>query len=85
MQKEEVDSIVRILLIQHFDIPSDAFSWKKTLEELHTNFKILSYLLFLEQLLQKQFGTKFQIIEHISAASHMPEDVMVLVMRELSD
>ncbi|MEZ4848475.1 MAG: hypothetical protein R3B93_07630 [Bacteroidia bacterium] len=83
MQKEEVSNIVRILLIQHFDIHPDVFSWEKTLEELQADFKILSYLLFLEQLLQKQFGTKVGVLEVISTAFHTPQDVVDLILREV--
>ncbi|MEZ4850037.1 MAG: hypothetical protein R3B93_15750 [Bacteroidia bacterium] len=83
MKKEEIARIVRSLLIQHFDIQPEDFSWEIPLEELQQNFNILSYLLYLEQLLQEQFGTGFRILEHISAAIHTPEDVVSLISKEL--
>ena len=83
MQKTEVGSIVRSLLIHHFDIQPETFSWEKKLEELQANFKILSQLVFLEQLIQKEFGKNIGILEEISTAFHTPEDLVEVIVKSL--
>lgn len=83
MQYEEVQAIVRSILIRHFNIPPDQFSWEKPLDALQENFQILSYLMFLEQLLQQQFGEKIRLLENISTSFHTPEDIIQLVMNQL--
>lgn len=83
MTQTEIAAAVQVLLIRHFNIPSEQFCWDKPLEELHENFRILSYLVFLEQLLDQQFGKKIPLLENCSTAIHSAEDVVDLIMREL--
>ena len=82
MQYEEVLAIVRPILIRHFDIPQDQFSLEIPLDVLQENFQMLSYLMFLEQLLQQQFGEKIQLLEYISTAFHTPEDIIQIIMKQ---
>ena len=83
MTESEVSSAVHDILTQHFNIPPNTFSWDTPLEALQKDFKILSYLIFLEQLIQQQFGDKVTLLEGISTAYHTPQDVVELIMREM--
>jgi len=83
MTKAEVAAAVQAILIRHFNIPADQFSWDKPLEALHEDFKILGYLVFLEQLLHQRFGKKIPLLENCSTAIHTPEDVVELIISEL--
>jgi hypothetical protein len=83
MTPEEVASTVQSLLTQHFNIPASQFSWDKPLEVLHKDFKILGYLVFLEQLINKRFGKKIPLLENISTTFHTPKDLVQLILNEL--
>lgn len=83
MTQVEIANVVQALLIQHFHIPADQFCWEQPLEVLHEDFKLLGYLVFLEQLLQQQFGKKIPLLENCSTAIHTPEDVVNLIIKEL--
>ena len=79
MTQTEIAAAVQVLLIRHFNIPSEQFCWDKPLEELHENFRILSYLVFLEQLLRKEFQEEIPLLENICTAFHTPADLLELV------
>lgn len=83
MTYEEVSTKVRSILIQHFSIQAKRFSWDESLEMQQEQFKILSYLVFLEQLFEQQFGKKIPLLENISAEIHSPKDVVELIIKEL--
>lgn len=83
MTQQEISQAVRSILTQHFNIPPDRFSWDVSLETLQEDFKTLSQLMYLEQLLQQRFGNKIRLLENISTVFHTPEDVVLLVAREL--
>ncbi len=83
MTNETISHTVQSILIEKFDVSPENFTWDKSLEELQENFKILGNLVFLEQLLEKQFDRKFPLLEHISTAYHTPKDIVVLIMKEL--
>lgn len=83
MTQAEVATAVQAILIQHFNIQADEFSWDKPLEALQKDFKLLGYLVFFEQLLHQQFGKKIPLLENCSAAFHTPEDVVSLIMNEI--
>lgn len=83
MTQAEVAAAVQAILIQHFNIQADEFSWEKPLEALHEDFKILGYLVFLEQLLHQRFGKKIPLLENCSTAIHTPEDIVNLIIKEL--
>lgn len=53
------------------------------MEVLHEDFKLLGYLVFLEQLLHQQFGKKIPLLENCSTAIHTAEDIVNLIIREL--
>lgn len=83
MTPEEVASTVQSILTQHFKIPLDQFSWEKPLEVLQKDFKILGYLVFLEQLINERFGKKIPLLENISTTFHTPRDLVQLILSEL--
>ena len=83
MTPEEVATTVQSILTQYFKIPPDQFSWEQPLEILQKDFKSLGYLVFLEQLLHKQFGKKIPLLENISTTFHTPRDLVQLVLNEL--
>jgi hypothetical protein len=83
MTHQEISQAVRSILTQHFNIPPDRFSWEEPLEILQQDFKTLKQLMYLEQLLQRQFGDNIQLLENISTAFHTASDVVDLVAREL--
>ena len=71
------------ILLDNFNIHPAHFSWELPLNDLHPNFKILSYLVFLEQLLQKELDMNIPLIENINTAFHTPKDVLNLINNEL--
>lgn len=79
MNSAEIESIVQAILEEHFDVMPSPTMKNKTLDELNENFKILGFLLELEQLLQLRFNKEILLIEHISAAIHTPEDIIELI------
>ncbi|MCB0566444.1 MAG: hypothetical protein KDD01_18905 [Phaeodactylibacter sp.] len=83
MTQAEVAAAVRTILIQHFHIQAEQFSWELPLEALHEDFKILGYLVFLEQLLHQRFGKKIPLLENCSTAFHTAQDIVKLTMNEL--
>ena len=83
MTQVEIASAVQAILIRHFNIPAEQFCWDQPLEALHEDFKLLGYLVFLEQLLEQQFGKKIPLLENCNTAIHTAEDVVDLIMREL--
>ena len=83
MTNEKVAATVQSILLQHFDIEPEFFAWDQALERLHGDFKALGNLVFLEQLLQKEFGKNIPLLENISTAFHTPRDVAQLVFDEL--
>ena len=83
MTREKTAEKVQAIFTEYFDIPVEHFDWEQPLEALHANFEILSHLVLLEQLIQKNFGMHIPIIENISTAFHTPKDVLELIIREL--
>ncbi|GAB5554770.1 MAG: hypothetical protein Sapg2KO_43610 [Saprospiraceae bacterium] len=83
MTRAAITSKLRAIFTQYFHISSEAFNWETPLETLQEDFKILSYSVYLEQLLFEQFGAEIPIIENISTAIHTPNDVLVLIINEL--
>lgn len=79
----EVAEKFKRLLIHYFNIEPNQFSWEKPLEALQKDFKILGYLVFLEQLIHQQFNEKIPIMENVSTAFHTPKDILSMIMREI--
>lgn len=79
MSQQKTSDILQDLLIQHFNIAPERFDWDQSLEKLDPNFKVLGYLLFLEQLLEKQFGRKIPLMESISTSYHSPKDILKII------
>ena len=82
MTNEKITDIVQFIFLQHFNIQPENFDWEQPLEKLDTDFKILGNLVFLEQLLQKEFEKNVHLLENISTAFHTPKDVLQLVINE---
>jgi hypothetical protein len=83
MQKDEVRNTLKKILIDHFLVDSKLLKEEKPLDRLHDNFRILGYLIFLEQLINKEYNAKIPLLESVSAAIHTPEDIVLLIIKEL--
>lgn len=83
MAKTNTAVQLQAIFIEHFHIPPEQFDWEQPLEQLHQDFKILSYLVYLEQLIQQQLAIKIPIIENISTGFHTPKDILALINKEL--
>ncbi|WP_157208799.1 hypothetical protein [Mariniflexile maritimum] len=71
------------MFVNNFNIEESQFSWDVPLEQLDTDFKTLSYLVYLEQLINSEFGTTVSIIEKINSSVHTPKDIINLITREI--
>lgn len=80
MSTEDAHRLVKQLFINHFNIKDTQFCWDTPLDELDDDFKVLSYLLFLEQLLHSEFKSKIQILEKVNSSVHTPKDIVNLVL-----
>lgn len=83
MTADNISNIVKQVLVNNFNIEPHNFNWDKPLEQLQENFKILGYLVFLEQLLSHEFNSKIVLLEHISSNVHAPKDIVKLIQKEL--
>lgn len=83
MSDQEIHNILQTIFSENFQVDSLNFDVNKSLEELDSDFKILSYLLFLEQLLSRQFNTKIALLENISSEIHTPKDIIHLIKRSI--
>ncbi len=79
IHQKEADTL-KALLLKHFNIQSAHFNWELPLEKLDANFQMLGNLVFLEQLIEKEFGKKVPLLENISTAIHTPKDIIELVI-----
>ena len=76
---------VKTILLTKFEISEERFAWDKPLEQLNENFRILGYLMYLEQLLNRAFDIELPLIEHVSSSIHSPQDILELVESELEN
>ena len=83
MARETISKQLQLIFVEHFNIPLEQFDWELPLEALNHDFKMLSYLMFLEQLLEQHFAKKIPLMENISTAFHTPKDVLLLINNEL--
>jgi hypothetical protein len=83
MLKDKIRKSLYKILTDHFDIDIKLLAKERFLEELHENFKILGYLIFLEQLINKEFNVKVPLLENINSAIHTPEDIVQLIERQV--
>ncbi len=83
MTGENIRHIIRTVLMSNFNIDTSDFDWDVPLVQLDPNFRILGYLMFLEQLLNDEFRTRIPLLENISASVHTPEDIVRLINVEL--
>ena len=83
VKENEVRSKIHRILIDFFEVDNTLLVQKKPLDALQADFKILGYLLFLEQLIHKEFGVKIPLLENISADIHTPEDIVQLTLSAL--
>ncbi len=83
MSTDDVHISLKQLFVNHFNINGTQFNWDLPLEELDEDFKTLSYLMFLEQLLNSEFKIKLLVLERINTSVHTPKDIVNLVEKEL--
>ena len=84
MTDEQIAGIIENILVQHFNIPANnPLFWTTPLDKLTEKFKILGYLVLLEQLLQEAFNKNIAIVENISTIYHTPQDILLLITNEL--
>ena len=79
MGQQEISNAVRSIFTERFGISPDVFDWDRPLEELDERFKLLSNLVFLEQLLQEEFQKEVPVLENICTAFHTPAGILELV------
>lgn len=84
MNEADIRSVLKSFLLLRFHVDPQDFEWNKPLQDLHENFKILGYLMFLEQLLNEHLQADLPLIENIDVSIHTPEDVIKLVRQELN-
>ena len=77
--QDQKAALIRSIFTEHFDIRPDVFDWDRPLEELDERFKVLGNLVFLEQLLRKEFQEEIPLLENICTAFHTPADILELV------
>jgi hypothetical protein len=85
MSGTNVPHKVQSLLIDNFNIAPQEFNWDVSLETMDSDFKVLSYVLFLEQLINKEFNIKVLLLEKINVAIHTPNEIVRIITSELSD
>lgn len=83
MTNQQILNIVQSIFIQHFNIKPEQFDIEKPLEVLHEDFKILSNLVVLEQILNKKFKIHIHLLKHISPVFHTPKDIINLIQKKL--
>lgn len=83
MHQEEIANIIASILKNNFSIQPNHFDWNIPLDALDKKFEILSYLIFLEQLLQDKFSKKIPLLENINTALHTPNDILQLTISSL--
>ncbi|GAL66788.1 hypothetical protein JCM19301_1332 [Jejuia pallidilutea] len=74
---------VKQIFVNHFSIKESQFNWHLPLDQLDADFKTLSFLVYLEQLINSKFKTKVSIIEKINASVHTPKDIVHLIEKEV--
>lgn len=79
MDQRKISDAVRSIFTEHFGIGPGRFEWELPLEELDERFKHLGNLVFLEQLLRKEFQKEVLVLENICTAFHTPADILELV------
>lgn len=83
MSTEDIHLSVKNLFTKHFNIDDTQFCWHAPLDDLDEDFKMLTYLLFLEQLIQSEFKIKILILEKINSSVHTPKDIIKLIENQL--
>jgi len=79
LSESQISSIIKDVLINHFDILPDEFKWDIPLDKLNSDFAILGYLVDLEQLLFRELKINISLHQHIEPSFHTPEDIITLV------
>lgn len=71
--------LLQAIFRENFGIGPGRFNWDLPLEDLDVRFKVLGNLVFLEQLLQKEFQKEIPLLENICTAFHTPGDILELI------
>ena len=84
MTRAEIEYDVLTILREHFNVNPDEIDTDAPLEVLSGNFRFLEYLVFLEQLLNRQFEIHLPLLEHINTEMHSLRNIVDLVLIELN-
>lgn len=79
MTEKTIRTKLKSILISNFNIDNNESIWEQPLAELQPNLKILEYLVFMEQLLKKEFKRDVPLLENISPEFHTPENIVSLI------
>ncbi|APY08791.1 hypothetical protein BWZ20_10980 [Winogradskyella sp. J14-2] len=83
MSQQEIQIVLQHIFVSNFNIGASKFSWDVPLEQLDEDFKTLSFLIFLEQLVNTEFKIRASILEQINVSVHTPSDINNLILRNL--
>lgn len=78
---DETSNIIKSILIETLQIEPAQFDWVTPLQQFNQNFKVLGFLIDLEDALKTKFKQDIQLIEQISPAIHTPEDIVQLILK----
>lgn len=84
MNYPDISEKLKEIIIQYFNLSPDLFGWEQPLECLHKDFKLLDHLVFLEKLIQEEFGKHISLVGQISTAIHSPKDIRALITSSTS-
>ncbi|MEI6411650.1 MAG: hypothetical protein WCR52_19830 [Bacteroidota bacterium] len=77
--ENENAQMVKAILLNHFNVAEEEFSWDKPLDEVNKDFALLGNLTNFEDLLQAESNKKITLVEHISTNFHSAKDVLKLI------
>ena len=83
MTEQMLKALIKNLLVEQFYISKHKFKWDLPLHTLNPDFKLLSKLVNLENLLSQRLNTMIPLIENISAEFNTPRDIVNLVQKAL--
>ena len=83
MTDQELKNILQTSLMELFNIPTSDIAWDEPLVLLHDDYKLLSGLLKLEEVLNEKLQTELMLVENISSYLHTPNDLLHLLLEKM--